>query len=40
MSELIASLLVKNVHPVIHENGAPASASIALVMLAWVLDDL
>lgn len=35
LSELIASLLVRNAHPEMHEDGAPVSSSIELVVLRW-----
>lgn len=40
LRELIASLLVKDAHLKMHEDGAPASPSIPLVVLRWPFDCL
>lgn len=39
-SEAIASLIVKSGHQLMHEDSAPASRSVELMVLRWILDDL
>lgn len=40
LNELIASLVVKNDHLVMWDDGTPANTSIELIMLQWAFDDL
>lgn len=39
-SGLIAPLVVKDAHPLMQDNGVPASPSIKLLMFSWPFNDL
>lgn len=39
LDEFIASLIIRNVHPMMREKDAPASPSVDLVVLQWPFHD-